>query len=221
MKVRCSVRGFLIAALAVCVAGLAGLAMHRVGTEFLNYSIHQPPAAQPPTAGDAGPAGSNALSFSFPDHPLDLPALRFADADDRDLSLADFRGRPVVLNIWATWCTPCRQEMSSLDRLQAALGKSQLLVLPLSIDSQGVSVVKAFYRELGLKQLDIYYLDRSAEASRALSTVGIPTTLLIDRDGREVGRKIGAAEWDGPEVIELIQRHLGVPAAGSSAKEGQ
>src|SRR5262249_20603324 len=155
----------------------------------------------------AAPAGPNAFSFSFPDQPRDLPTLRFMDADGRDLSLAEFRGRPIVFNIWATLCTPCRQEMPSLDRLQAALGKSQLLVLPLSIDSQGASAVKVFYQELGLKNLDIY-LDRSEQASRELATVGIPTTLLIDRDGREVGRKIGAADWDSPDVIDLIRRHL-------------
>src|ERR1700756_295657 len=184
MNGRRSVRGFLIAALAVGFVGLAGIAVHRVGTEFLNYSMHQPPTAELPVPGTAGAGASNAINFSFPDHPRDLPALRFTDADGRDLSLADFRGRPVVLNIWATWCTPCRQEMPSLDRLQAAVGKSQLLVLPLSIDSQGAFAVKAFYRELDLRNLDIF-LDRSAQASHELATVGIPTTLLIDRDGRE------------------------------------
>jgi thiol-disulfide isomerase/thioredoxin len=211
-----AIRTLLIAALALGAASLAGLAVYRVGTQFLNYSIHQ----SSDTDQRDGSGSSNALSFSFPEHPRDLPVLRFTDADGHDLSLADFRGRPIVLNIWATWCTPCRQEMPSLDRLQAALGRSQLLVLPLSIDSQGGFAVKAFYRELDLNNLDIY-LDRSAQASRDLATVGIPTTLLIDRDGREVGRKIGTAEWDSLEILELIRRHLGLPPAGPSAKDGQ
>jgi thiol-disulfide isomerase/thioredoxin len=217
---RIAVRTLLIAALALGAASLAVLAVYRVGTEFLNYDIHQPSDTDQPVPELDGSGSSNALSSSFPEHPRDLPALRFTDADGHDLSLADFPGRPIVLNIWATWCTPCRQEMPSLDRLQAAVGKSQLLVLPLSIDSQGAFAVKAFYRELDLRNLDIF-LDRSAQASHELATVGIPTTLLIDRDGREVGRKIGAAEWDSPEVLELVRRRLGLSPAGPSAKDGQ
>src|SRR5229473_113080 len=127
-------------------------------------------------------------------------------------SLADFRGRPVLLNIWATWCVPCRKEMPALDRLQTTIDKSKLLVLPLSIDRKGAPVIKQFYEELGLKVL-VIYVDQSGKASSELSTVGVPTTLLIDRDGREIGRKVGPAEWDSPEMIALIREHLGLPAS--------
>jgi len=105
-----------------------------------------------------------------------------------------------------------------IDRLQATIDKSQLLVLPLSIDRKGAPVVKQFYEELGLKVLGIY-VDQSGKASSELSTVGVPTTLLIDRDGREIGRKVGPAEWDSPEMIALIREHLGLPASAAKAAQ--
>jgi len=136
--------------------------------------------------------------------------------DGSVLRLEQLRGKVVFLNIWATWCVPCRKEMPALDRLQVAIDKSQLLVLPLSIDRKGVPVVKQFYQELGLRALGIY-VDQSGKASSELGAVGLPTTLLIDRDGREIGRKIGPAEWDSPEMIALIREHLGLPASEHKA----
>jgi len=106
--------------------------------------------------------------------------------------------------------------MPALDRLQAELGVSQLMVLPLSIDRQGLPVVKKFYEGLGLTSLGIY-VDQSGNASSALNAVGVPTTLLIDRDGREIGRKIGPAEWDSPEVVALLRDHLGLASSAQKA----
>jgi thiol-disulfide isomerase/thioredoxin len=188
------------------------VALDRYGTAFMAKPVNPQPvaAAQAPT--DTESASSDAFKFSFLDQPRTLPELRFVDGEGRALSPGDFRGRPIVLNIWATWCVPCRKEMPSLDRLQAAIDKSQLLVLPLSIDRQGPPVVKQFYDELGLTQLGIY-VDQSGNASSALNTVGVPTTLLIDREGREIGRKIGPAEWDSPEMIALIREHLELAAS--------
>src|SRR3546814_1814786 len=104
------------------------------------------------------------------------------------MTLKAFDGRFVLLNIWATWCVPCREEMPSLDRLQAGLGGPDFVVVPLSIDREGLPAVKAFYEELGLKALGIY-VDQSGRASGKLGAAGIPTTLLVDREGREIGRK--------------------------------
>jgi len=158
------------------------------------------------------------LAFSFYDQPRALPELHFMDSEGHALSLTDFRTRPVLLNIWATWCVPCRKEMPSLDRLQAAFGSSQLIVLPLSIDRQGLPVVKKFYDELGLKSLGTY-LDPSGGAASKLNAVGVPTTILIDAASHEVGRKIGQSEWDSPKVIALVRTHLGLSADGSQASQ--
>lgn len=156
---------------------------------------------------DSGPPGS---PFGALSKPRPLPEIRFVDAEGHTLSLKDFRGRMVVLNIWATWCIPCRQEMPSLDRLQAAFDKSAFLVLPLSIDQKGTSVVIPFYRELGLKSLGVY-IDTSGKASFDLNALGVPTTLLLDREGREIGRRAGAVEWDRPETIAFFRQQLGFP----------
>ena len=156
-----------------------------------------------------GLPAADAFAFAFRDRPRALPALHFEDGVGHPLSLDDFRGRPVVLNIWATWCVPCRREMPALGRLQAEFDKSGLLVLPLSIDRRGAPAVRQFYRDLGLAGLGVY-IDRSGAAAGDLGAIGLPTTLLIDRDGREIGRKIGPAEWDSAQIAALIRDRLGL-----------
>ncbi len=124
----------------------------------------------------------------------------FIDGDGRDLSLADFRGRIVLLNVWATWCAPCRKEMATLDRLQAQLGGGDFHVLPLSIDRAGLGPVRRFYDEMGIQNLDLY-LAEDLPAMRAFSVIGLPTTLLIDWEGRELARLAGPAEWDSLDAV--------------------
>ena len=149
--------------------------------------------------------------FVINSQPRALPVVRFADGNGRAMTLQDFRGKFVLLNIWATWCVPCRKEMPALDRLQAKLGGPGFEVVAISIDRDGLPAVQEFYLQTGIKQLRLY-LDKSGEASANLGVVGLPTTLLIDRESREIGRKIGPAEWDSPEVVTLIQGYLGAPA---------
>ena len=149
--------------------------------------------------------------FVINSQPRALPVVRFADGNGRAMTLQDFRGKFVLLNIWATWCVPCRKEMPALDRLQAKLGGPGFEVVAISIDRDGLPAVQEFYLQTGIKQLRVY-LDKSGEASANLGVVGLPTTLLIDRESREIGRKIGPAEWDSPEVVTLIQGYLGAPA---------
>lgn len=144
-----------------------------------------------------------------------VPALHFTDAEGATVSLGDFRGKTVLLNIWATWCVPCRKEMPALDRLQARLGGTDFEVVALSIDRGGLGAVRPFYEEIGIANLAIY-LDEGDAAMRALGITGIPTTLLIDRDGRELRRWIGPAEWDSPEMETLIRGHIG-PATPNGA----
>jgi thiol-disulfide isomerase/thioredoxin len=137
--------------------------------------------------------------------PKPVPFFGFADNAGHSLSLTDFKGRAVVLNLWATWCVPCRQEMPSLDRLQAKLGGSRFEVLAVSVDKLGAAVVQPFYRELGLRSLGIY-LDPSSKAPSVLGIEGVPATLLIDTDGHEIGRKVGPLEWDSPEAIDTLRK---------------
>lgn len=209
-------RKILITGAALVSAAVAAIALYYAGTEFMIGRSSSRLSAAPPAANGVGAADSEAFKLSFFDQPHTLPDLRFADSDGRSLSLQDFRGRPILLNIWATWCVPCREEMPSLDRLQAKIGASELLVLPLSIDRQGLPVVKKFYDDLGLTSLGVY-IDQSGKASSEVNTVGVPTTLLVDRDGREIARKVGPAEWDSPEILVLLREHLGLRSSAQKA----
>src|SRR5581483_1243671 len=166
---------------------------------------------------DAGPAPVPLSSqpFSFLDKPVAVPELKFADGSEQLRTLADFKGRPVLLNIWATWCLPCRKEMPSLDRLQAKFDPAKFLVLTLSIDRAGIPAVKKFYADLGLKNLGIY-VDQSSAALHQLGLIGIPGTLLINPDGMEIGRKLGPAEWDSPEIVALVREHFGLEESKAS-----
>src|SRR5438046_804331 len=130
-----AMRRILGAGAGLLAAVAAALALYHDGTEFITGTSNRQPVA-------AGSAPSDAFNFSFFDQPRALPELRFVDGEGHAWSLADFRGHPILLNIWATWCVPCRKEMPALDRLQTAIDKSQLFVLPLSIDRQGAPVVK-------------------------------------------------------------------------------
>jgi thiol-disulfide isomerase/thioredoxin len=177
----------------------------------LNERTETPVAAAADTAG-AVPVPLSSQPFSFLDKPAAVPELKFVDGNERPVSLADFGGRAVLLNIWATWCLPCRKEMPSLDRLQAKFDPSKFLVLTLSIDRAGIRAVKKFYTDLGLKSLGIY-VDQSGAALRQLGLFGIPGTLLINPGGEEIGRKLGPAEWDSPEVVTLLREHFDLEPA--------
>ncbi|WP_063817287.1 MULTISPECIES: TlpA disulfide reductase family protein [unclassified Bradyrhizobium] len=135
--------------------------------------------------------------------PKPIASIQFEDAQGKVRSLADFHGKVVLLNVWATWCIPCRKEMPALDRLQALFEPRDFEVVPLSID-RGMDVVRKFYAEVGIQKLGLYR-DTSGNATRELGTVGIPTTLLIDREGHEIGRLIGPAEWDAPQMVAFIR----------------
>lgn len=143
-------------------------------------------------------------SFLPPEGRQPVPALVFLDAEGREVPLSEFRGRVVLLNLWATWCGPCVREMPSLDALQVRLGGPDFAVVALSQDRGGAEVVRKFYEDYDLANLDVW-LDKANAAGRALKTRGLPTTVLIDAQGREVGRVEGAEEWDAPEMVERIE----------------
>ncbi len=148
--------------------------------------------------------------------PRDLPALTWTDAEGRETGPAAFAGRGVVLNLWATWCAPCVAEMPALDRAAAALAGEGITVVALSSDRGGKAQVDPFYARVGLKTLGIW-LDPRAAVTRALGVHGLPTTVLIGRDGRERARLEGAAEWDSPEMLAAVRRLCGAGADPSLA----
>jgi thiol-disulfide isomerase/thioredoxin len=142
--------------------------------------------------------------FVMHDAPKPVATVAFEDAQGRSRTLADFKGKVVLLNIWATWCIPCRKEMPALDRLQEAMGGPDFEVVAVSIDRGGIEKVRSFYAEIGLRNLAMH-IDVSGQAPRAFGAVGLPTTLVIDRAGQELGRVIGPAEWDSSEIADSLK----------------
>jgi len=151
--------------------------------------------------------------------PRPIPDIAFIDGDGRPLRLSDFRGRVVLLNVWATWCIPCRKEMPTLNLLQAELGGPEFEVVALSIDRGGPKTVAAFYDEYDLTRLKIY-IAPSADVMGELAVVGLPTTLLIDREGREVSRYVGPATWNDPAIIATLRRHIAQPRSEIMRNKG-
>lgn len=154
-----------------------------------------------PIARWQGASSDTALSST------ELASFSFETADGRNITLKDFAGKAVLLNLWATWCPPCREEMPSLDRLQSMKGGTDFEVVALSIDKGGSEQVQPFFEEIGIKRLEMY-LDQPGVSMQALRIVGLPTTLLIGKDGRELARWVGPKEWDDPETVEEIETLL-------------
>lgn len=129
----------------------------------------------------------------------------FAGQDEeKQLGLDDFKGRVLVLNLWATWCAPCVHELPSLDRLQAELGGDDFEVVALSMDRGGAETVVPFLDELEIQHLGVY-TDRKSKTMRALKSASLPITLIIDKNGEMVGRFDGPAAWDGAETKALLK----------------
>ncbi|MEQ8356288.1 MAG: TlpA disulfide reductase family protein [Kiloniellaceae bacterium] len=136
------------------------------------------------------------------------PVTPFFAEDGSLLNLSGFRGKLVLLNLWATWCPPCIEELPALDRLQAVLAEQPFAVVALSIDEAGIDAPARFIERLGLTNLSVYN-DYTGRAQKAFPLYGLPITYLIDRDGTVAGYIVGAADWDSPEAIEFLQHYLG------------
>ena len=147
-------------------------------------------------------------NFLLHEKPREVPVIAFADDGGRQVTLEDFRGRLVLLNVWATWCPPCVKEMPMLDALQAELGGEDFEVVALSIDRAGPEAVRGFFERTGVENLSLY-IDETSRASTKLGVLGLPATLLINSQGRELGRLIGPAEWDEPEMVEFLRGFIG------------
>ncbi len=140
-----------------------------------------------------------------------MPEITFNGPDGRPRTLADFRGKTVLLNIWATWCVPCRQEMPALDHLQKLLGSHMFEVVAVNVDTTRLERPKAFLDEIGVKNL-AYYADPKAEIFFHLKqtgkVLGLPTTFLIDSAGCQLGLMSGPAAWDSAEGQALVGKAI-------------
>ena len=157
----------------------------------------------------AGPAEAAALlsgdmkKLVIHPEPKPLPDVGLLGLDEAPQSLSDWRGQWVVANFWATWCAPCRQEMPSLDRLEAAMGGERLAVVTIATGRNAVPAITRFFDEAGVTRLTALR-DPKSGLARQIGVMGLPVTLVLDPEGREVARLIGDAEWDAPEALAVL-----------------
>ncbi len=212
-----------------CVAG-AGIGLAGVyGIAALTRNVPGQPEIETAKSAECQPAVERAkaaapfargevAAVNMATSPLKLPALSFKDATGKDMTLADFRGRTILLNLWATWCVPCRKEMPALDALEQKLGGPEFQVVAINIDTRDPEKPKTFLKEIGVNKLG-YYADPSAKTFQELKAVGrafgMPTTLLIDPAGCEIGTIAGPAEWASDDAVKLIEAAMKGVKAGS------
>lgn len=185
---------------------LAGAGTLAAGTVAATGFLRKPDVPQVHTLAAAGLGGAEGLR---PLDPPRIPALaRFFDTQGAEQTLAAHAGSGLVVNLWATWCAPCVAEMPALQALAKALAAEGILVLPLSSDRGGAPVVQKFYAANGIDALPVL-LDPKGEAARAWSSRGLPTTMIIDRQGQERARLEGGADWAAPEMLAAVRRLVG------------
>lgn len=136
-----------------------------------------------------------------------VPEVSFTPEGGAATSLQAWKGRVVLVNLWATWCAPCRKEMPSLAALQSEMGSKDFEVVAISLDRKGAEVSGAFLKEVGATTLKLY-TDPTTDTLNKFQAVGLPASILIDRQGREIGRLLGPAEWNSPEAKALITAAL-------------
>lgn len=149
--------------------------------------------------------------FTRAESPDPAPKDSFTGEDGKQQTLADFRGSGLVVNFWATWCAPCVKEMPALDGLAKQLKSRDVVVLALSSDREGAPVVRRFFDRNGLVHLPVS-IDGMSKLGHDLEVEGLPTTVFFDANGRQVGRVVGAADWDAPATVEFIVSCLGPTA---------
>ena len=165
-------------------------------------------------AGAVGPlVRGEVAALALATQPNDLTRVAFDDADGRETTVGAFKDRTILLNLWATWCVPCRQEMPALDKLQGALGSPAFAVVPINIDTARLERPRAFLKEIGSHLPS--YADHTAGILQQLkgrqTIVGLPTTILIGRDGCEIATMAGPAQWDSPDAEALIAKLVRAP----------
>jgi thiol-disulfide isomerase/thioredoxin len=187
------------------VYGIATLTRNAGGDKVCRPAVELAQKLAPLARGDVA-------AVNVAKRPLRVPDIAFADATGNKVSLADWRGRTVLLNLWATWCVPCRKEMPTLDALEKRLGGPDFEVVAVNIDTRNLEKPQAWLKDIGVSKL-AYYADSSAKAFQELKAVGrafgMPTTLLVDPKGCEIGTLAGPAEWASDDAVTLIKAALG------------
>jgi len=202
----------------VAIGGLAGFAA------LYGLGLSRAPAGDPAcraavaTASRIAPlARGEIAALTMASAPLKLPDLAFEDADGKPKKLSDFRGKTLLVNLWATWCVPCRKEMPALDELQAKLAGPNFEVVAINIDTRDPEKPKNFLKEASLTRLG-YFNDQKAKVFQDLKAIGralgMPTSVLVDPQGCEIATIAGPAEWASDDALKLIRATLG-PAAAS------
>ena len=204
-------RSRAIIAAAAVAAVVTGAAIYGIGAMQRNVDPACTPSAE--LAKRLAPlARGEVAAINIATEPQKLPDLTFKDASGEPRKLADFKGRTVLLNLWATWCVPCRKEMPALDALQTKLGDDKFQVVAVNIDTRNLEKPKAWLDEIGIKGLG-YFADPSAKVFQDLKAIGkalgMPTTLLVDPQGCEFGVLAGPAEWASDDAIKLIETAKG------------
>jgi len=211
---RPAARRFRLGAAVVVLVVLAVLAgVYGIGRLRSNPATAAACQSAVATAARIAPlAHGEVAAFAVAHTPFRVPDLAFKDADGHEHTLADWRGRTVLLNLWATWCVPCRKEMPALDALEANLGGPNFQVVAVNIDTRDAQKPLAFLKDTGVKHL-AYYSDRSAkvfqELKEAGKAFGMPTTLLVDGHGCEIGEIAGPAEWASEDGVKLVSAAIG------------
>ena len=137
----------------------------------------------------------------------EIAPFSFTNAKGETVDLSKWKGRVVLLNLWATWCAPCRKEMPDLAKLQASMGGPEFEVLALSVDRKGLEASQAFLKEIGVSNLAAY-IEPEAKSLAALQALGLPATVLIDRQGKEAARLLGPADWSSAETQAMVKALL-------------
>lgn len=151
-------------------------------------------------------------ALALASQPRPMPELSFAGPDGKTVKLSDLRGRNLLLNLWATWCIPCRREMPALDRLEAKRGSKDFQVVAINIDTARPERAKAFLKEIGVKHLT-FYADSTGDVFQTLKqegkVLGLPTTILVGKDGCAIGTMAGPAKWDSQDAAALFDAEQG------------
>jgi len=206
-------RTLLLAAVLGAVAGLAGV--YGIGGLKRNGTVAE---ADPACADAVNTARRIAplvrgeiAALVLAETPRRMPELGFRDASGRPVQLADFRGRTVLINLWATWCVPCRKEMPALDTLVRLMKGEDFAVVAINLDARDPEKPRRFLSEIGVQNL-VYYEDSSNvvfnELKRVGRAFGLPTSILVDRKGCEIGYLAGPAEWSSEDAIKLVRAAL-------------
>jgi thiol-disulfide isomerase/thioredoxin len=210
---------YLIAALLAAIAGFATVYWSFAPSDNgrSGETAAAPPESAPSPPSSVAPSplaslnkGAMATLVARPE-PVDLPDVSF-EAEGGTKTLQDFTGKVVLLNIWATWCVPCREEMPALDKLEAKLGGKDFAVVAVNIDKGGAEKAASFLKETGVAHLPLY-TDPTGKLFATLKAVGMPTTLILDRRGREIARLVGPADWASPEALAVIEAAIAAPSA--------